>query len=606
MSSRSLDRTWWREAVVYQIYPRSFNDSNGDGVGDLPGIVEKLDYLDDLGVDVVWLNPVYESPNVDGGYDIADYRSIMDEFGTMADWERLLAELHDRGMKLIMDLVVNHTSDEHEWFVKSRAEAEPHDDYYLWEAGDPDEPPNNWESGFGGPAWAWDSEREEWYLHLFDERQPDLDWDNPEVRDEVFEMMQWWLEKGIDGFRMDVINLISKPDGLPDGDPDDGWTGAEHFCDGPRAHDYVSEMYDRVLADADVMTVGECIGVDVDEAARYVLPDGDGLSMIFHFDHVTLDFDDEEGWYEVAPIDLRELKAVFSRWQEGLEGRGWNSLYLGNHDWPRVVSRFGDDGEYRRESAKLLGTLLHTLQGTPYVYQGEELGMTNFPWESLDQLRDADARNRIELMYERGEAEEFADVKKLVRYRCRDNARTPMQWDSSPNAGFTEGDPWLPVNPNHEEVNVAAERADDESVWHYYRDLISLRDEREVVVYGSYDLLLPDHEDLWVYTRTLAAADRTDDDHDHDHAAQLLVVLNLSDTPTAYRLPTGADFADGATPDDADLLLGNYDDVVGAEADASTETDVDAGTDTDTETKPGVDARSFTARPWEARVFDLC
>jgi oligo-1,6-glucosidase len=600
MSSRSLDRTWWREAVVYQVYPRSFNDSNGDGVGDLPGIVEKVDYLDDLGVDVVWLNPVYESPNVDGGYDIADYRSIMDEFGTMADWERLLEGLHDRGMKLIMDLVVNHTSDEHEWFVQSRTEADPHDDYYLWEEGGPDEPPNNWESGFGGPAWAYDDEREEWYLHLFDERQPDLDWDNPRVRDEVFEMMQWWLDKGIDGFRMDVINLVSKPDGLPDGDPDGGWTGAEHFCDGPRAHDYVSEMYDRVLAEEDVMTVGECIGVDVDEASRYVLPDGDGLSMVFHFDHVTLDFDDEEGWYEVAPIDLRELKAVFSRWQEGLEGQGWNSLYLGNHDWPRVVSRFGDDGEYRRESAKLLGTLLHTLQGTPYVYQGEELGMTNYPWESLDQLRDADARNRIELMYEEGDAEEFADVKELVRYRCRDNARTPMQWDSSPNAGFTEGEPWLPVNPDHEEVNVAAERADDESVWHYYRDLISLRDEREVVVYGSYDLLLPAHEDLWVYTRTLAAADRTGDDH--DRATQLLVVLNLSDTPTSYRLPAGADLADGATPGDADLLLGNYDDAAGAEADA----DVKPGADTDTGTKPGADARSFTARPWEARVYDLC
>jgi oligo-1,6-glucosidase len=337
-------------------------------------------------------------------------------------------------------------------------------------------------------------------------------------------------------------------------------------------------MYDRVLAGEDVMTVGECIGVDVDEAARYVLPDGDGLSMVFHFDHVTLDFDDEEGWYEVAPIDLRELKAVFSRWQTGLDGRGWNSLYLGNHDWPRAVSRFGDDGDYRRESAKLLGTLTHTLQGTPYVYQGEELGMTNYPWESLDQIRDADARNRVELLYEEGDADGFEDVKELIRYRCRDNARTPMQWTDGEHAGFSDGDPWLPVNPNHREVNVAAERADPDSVWHYYRDLIALREEHDVVVYGSYDPLLPDHEDLWVYTRTLAASAR---EADTDGPAQLLVVLNLSDSETTYRLPADADLAAAAAPADATLLLGNYDD--------------DAG-----------DARAFTARPWEARVYDLC
>ena len=568
MSAEQPERAWWREAVVYQVYPRSFNDSDGDGVGDLPGVVEKLDDLDDLGIDVVWLNPVYESPNVDGGYDIADYRAIMDEFGTMADWETLLEGLHDRGMRLVMDLVVNHTSDEHEWFVKSRAGEEPYDDYYMWEDGDPEEPPNNWESGFGGSAWAWDEARAQWYLHLFDERQPDLDWDNPRVRDEVFEMMEWWLEKGIDGFRMDVINLISKPEELPDGDPESGWVGAEHFCDGPRAHEYVSEMYDRVLSERDVMTVGECIGVDVDEAAKYVLPDGDGLSMVFHFDHVVLDFDEEEGWYAVTPIDLRELKEVFSRWQEGLAGRGWNSLYLGNHDWPRVVSRFGDDEEYRQESAKLLGTLLHTLQGTPYVYQGEELGMTNYPWESLDEIRDADARNRVELMYEEGRADDFDDVKELVRYRCRDNARTPMQWDATRHAGFTDGEPWLPVNPNHEAINVAVERADEDSVWHYYRDLIALRDEYDILPYGSYDLLLPDHEDLWVYTRSLGDE-------------RLLVTLNLSDTSTALSVPHHADVDLEAA---ATVLAANYADV-----------DTDVPTDL-------ADA-DLALRPWEARVY---
>jgi glycosidase len=576
MSSEELDRTWWREAVVYQVYPRSFNDSDGDGVGDIPGIVEKVEYLDDLGIDVVWLNPVYESPNVDGGYDIADYRSIMDEFGTMADWEELLAGLHDRGIRLIMDLVVNHTSDRHEWFLNSRAGDGGYEDYYWWVDGDPDEPPNNWESGFGGPAWAWDEEREQWYLHLFDERQPDLDWRNEAVREEVFEMMEWWLAKGIDGFRMDVINLISKPDHLPDGDPDGGWVGGEHFCNGPRVHDYVSEMYDRVLADADVMTVGECIGVDVDEAARYVLPDGDGLSMVFHFDHVTLDFDDEAGWYEVAPIDLPELKDVFTRWQNGLAGRGWNSLYLGNHDWPRAVSRFGDDDEYRRESAKLLGTLLHTLQGTPYVFQGEELGMTNYPWESLDQIRDADARNRVERMYEQGEADDFDDVKELIRYRCRDNARTPMQWDSTEHAGFTDGEPWLPVNPNHDEINVAAERDDPDSVWQYYRDLIALRSQHEVIPYGDYDLLLPGHEDLWVYTRMLAT-----DDGDE----RLLVTLNVSGSPTDFRLPAEADVDTAVAPD---LLIANYADV----------REDDAGDD-----GHGVDVSSLSLRPWEARVY---
>jgi glycosidase len=563
MASADTDREWWKEAVVYQIYPRSFNDSDGDGVGDLRGIIEKLDYLDALGVDVVWLNPIYESPNVDNGYDIADYRSVMDEYGSMDDWENLLEGLHERDIRLIMDLVVNHTSDEHEWFQRSRAGEEPYDDYYIWKEGDPEDgPPNNWESGFGGSAWSYDDEREAWYLHLFDERQPDLNWENPAVRDDVFEMMEWWLEKGIDGFRMDVINLLSKPDEFPDGYPEGNWVGAEHFADGPRIHEYLGEMYDRVLSNYDVMTVGECIATSVDEASRYTLPDGDGLSMVFHFDHITLDYSDEDGWYTVTEISLPELKEVFTRWQRGLERRGWNSLYLGNHDWPRMVSRFGNDEEYRVESATLLATLLHTLQGTPYLFQGDEIGMTNYPFESMDEIRDADAQNRVELMFEEGEADSFEDVRDLVRYRCRDNARTPMQWSDEEHAGFTEGDPWITVNPNYERINVEAARADEDSIWHYYRRLIEMREDHDVMVYGDYDLLLPDHEELWAYTRTY-------------EDEQWLVVLNFSDSETEFELPADARVTPG---EDTDLLLVNY-----------------PNADTD--------PAATSLRPWEARVY---
>ncbi|WP_256392055.1 alpha-glucosidase, partial [Natronoarchaeum rubrum] len=372
-----VDREWWKEAVVYQVYPRSFNDSDGDGNGDIPGIVEKVDYLDELGVDVVWLNPVYESPLADNGYDIADYQSIHPEFGTMDDWERLLEELHDRDMRLIMDLVVNHTSDEHEWFERSRTGNERYADYYHWKEGEPDDDvqPNNWNSFFGGSAWSYDDERGEYYLHLFDEKQPDLNWRNAAVREDVYEMMNWWLDRGIDGFRMDVINLISKTEGLPDGDPGDEVTGAGHFVDGPRLDEYVTELYERTLEGRDVMTVGEMIGgISADEAAEYV--GEDGLSMIIHFEHVHVDVGPGGKW-DVVDLDLAELKTVVTDWQETLAEEGWNCLYLSNHDQPRAVSRFGDDGEYRRESAKMLATFLFTLQGTPFVFQGQEIGMTN-------------------------------------------------------------------------------------------------------------------------------------------------------------------------------------------------------------------------------------
>ncbi|MFC7204081.1 alpha-glucosidase [Haloferax namakaokahaiae] len=576
----TFDRAWWKEAVVYQVYPRSFNDSDGDGLGDIPGIIEKVDYLADLGIDCLWLNPVYDSPGVDNGYDIADYRTILDEFGTMEDWEALRDALHERGIKLIMDLVVNHTSDEHAWFVNARESPENgHRDYYWWREGrdpdgtdlDPDDydtpadvdevPPNDWESFFGGPAWSYDEDSSEWYLHIFDERMPDLNWETEEVREEVFEMMEWWFDKGIDGFRMDVINLISKPDGLPDGaDPDAIVRGSDKFVNGPRVHDYLSELHDRVLDD-EAMTVGEMAELSVEEARQYTGRDGDGMSMVFTFDHMRLDMTDAGRWSyrEWSP---RELKATMTHWQEGLAEEGWNSLFLNNHDEPRQLSRFGDDGRYRRESAKLLATLLHTLRGTPYIYQGEELGMTNYPFDSLDEVRDVDTIKNVRAARKAGRIRED-DVMDLVRYRTRDNARTPMQWDDSEHAGFTEGEatPWMPVNPNKDEVNAEVARSDPESIWHFYRELISLRKERDVLVYGDYDLLLPDHETLWTYTRTLG------DD-------SLLVVLNFAGEETRFDPP------EDLRGTDAELLVSNYDANL-------------------------VSVETTVLRPWEARVYDL-
>ena len=585
-------RRWWKEAVVYQIYPRSFNDSDGDGVGDIPGICRKVDYLDDLGVDVVWLNPVYESPNADNGYDVSDYRAIMDEFGTMKDWEVLLAELHDRDIRLVMDLVANHTSDEHEWFQRSReSRGSEHRDWYFWREGrdaaavpwdaeggpDDEAPPNDWESFFGGPAWTYDEATGEWYLHLFDEKQPDLDWTNERVREEVFDTMAWWLEKGIDGFRMDVINLISKPPGLPPVDSERGVDTFDRIADGPRVHEYLTEMRDAVLS-PDLLTVGEMVGEELpmEEARQYVGQgaDCDGLSMLFHFEHMHLDRG-EELW-ETSEWDLTDLKNVFDRWQAGLADEGWNSLYFANHDQPRSVSRFGDDEEYRRESAKLLATLLHTLQGTPYVYQGEELGMTNVPFESLDEFRDVDTLNPIRRAVERDEIDSFERVAEGVRANSRDNARTPMQWSAGANAGFTDGEPWIKVNPNHEEVNVADEREDPDSVWHYYRRLIELREEHDVMAYGDYDPYLREHEEVWAYTRTLGEV-------------RWLVVLNFSGTETEFELP-----ADVVADADPEVVIANYE---------AGETDRERAD----ETAPigAAEAGEFRLRPWEARVYDL-
>jgi oligo-1,6-glucosidase len=531
-----MSKKWWKESVVYQIYPRSFMDSNGDGIGDLNGIIGKLDYLALLGVDVIWLSPVYRSPNDDNGYDVSDYFDIMEEFGTLADWDRLLEEIHRRGMKLMMDLVVNHTSDEHKWFVESRSSRDnPYRDYYIWRDGSEKGPPNNWESFFSGSAWELDERTGQYYLHIFSKKQPDLNWDNPKVREDVRRIMTWWLDRGVDGFRMDVINFISKVDGLPSvPGGHDLAHGAEFFMNGPRLLEYLHEMNEKVLSKCDVITVGETPGVTPDHAALFASEDGKALDMVFQFEHMDVDRG-PGGWWDPAPFSLLAFKKIMSRWQTELEGKGWNSLYLNNHDQPRAVSRFANDTTYRVESAKMLALCLHFLQGTPYIYQGEEIGMTNVQFGSIDEYDDISCRNMYRERVARGEDPE--SVLRLIHLRGRDNARTPMQWDDSPNAGFTSGDPWLGVNPNYREVNVKASLEDKNSVFHFYKRLIELRKEHAVIVYGSYELLLPDHDQVYAYTRTLGAQ-------------RVLVLCNFSED--TVRLPEDLVKLDG------ELLIANY------------------------------------------------
>ncbi|MFP4978793.1 alpha-glucosidase [Paenibacillus sp. CN-4] len=535
-----MKRAFWKEAVVYQIYPRSFMDSDGDGVGDLQGIVSRLDYLQQLGVDVVWLSPVYKSPNDDNGYDISDYRDIMDEFGTMRDWEELLAGLHARGMKLMMDLVVNHSSDEHAWFMESRASKDsPYRDYYIWRpGGDNGEPPNNWSSIFSGPAWEYDEATNEYYLHLFSRKQPDLNWENPKVREEIYEMMAFWLDKGVDGFRMDVINMISKTPGLPSVGDEPLGDGSRHFMNGPKVHEYLREMNEQVLSRYDMMTVGETPGASVEDAIRYTSEDRRELQMVFQFEHMEVDSGPGGKW-DVTPWTLHKLRGVMHKWQVGLAEQGWNSLYLNNHDQPRMVSRFGDDGRYRLESAKMLATLLHTLKGTPYIYQGEEIGMTNVKFPSLEHYRDIETLNMYREKVTEGGAD-HSHILNAIYAKGRDNARTPMQWDDSPNAGFSEGTPWLSVNPNYREINVQQALDDPDSIFHYYRQLIALRKQHPIMVYGDYELLLEDHEFIYAYTRTL-------------ENEQWLVLLNFcaneQDTGFGSRLASAQE-----------IVIGNYKD----------------------------------------------
>ena len=472
-----MERAWWKEAVVYQIYPRSFMDSNGDGIGDLNGITSRLDYLKELGVDVIWLSPIYQSPNDDNGYDISDYQAIMQEFGTMEDFDRMIEGIHQRGMKLVMDLVVNHTSDEHPWFVESRKDKEnPYRDFYIWREGKDGKAPNNWGSYFSGSAWQYDEATDMYYLHLFSKKQPDLNWENSKVRENVFSMMNWWCaEKGIDGFRMDVISLISKRPGLPDGPKTpEALYGYADCANGPRVHEFLKEMNQEVLSKYDLMTVGEAAGVTIEEAKRYAGFNENELNMVFHFEHVGLDGGKHGKWTDKR-VPLVEFKKVMSDWQTELDGKAWNSLYLSNHDQPRSLSRFGDDSpQYRVVCAKMLGTCLHMMQGTPYVYQGEELGMTNMPFADISEVKDLDSINAYHELSEAGLISK-EDMMCFIRLKGRDNARTPMQWDDSENAGFTTGTPWIGVNPNYKEINAKAALADENSIFHYYRKLIALR-----------------------------------------------------------------------------------------------------------------------------------
>ena len=536
-----MEKDWWKKSVVYQIYPRSFCDSNGDGIGDLNGITGKLDYLKELGADVIWLSPVYESPNDDNGYDISDYQAVMKDFGTMADFDRMLEEIHARGMKLVMDLVVNHTSDEHPWFQESRkGKDNPYRDYYIWKEPKEGKEPNNWGSCFGGPAWEYEESSGEYYLHLFSVKQPDLNWENPQVRREVYRMMNWWLDKGVDGFRMDVISLISKDPDFPDGPA--GITGyaAFNYCaNGPRVHEYLQEMRREVLDGRDTITVGECSGVTLEEALKYASCDGKELSMVFQFEHVDLDFDEKGNKWTDRKCRLTELKEVLSRWQTGLYGRAWNSLFWCNHDQPRVVSRFGNDSpEYREVSAKMLAVCLHMMQGTPYIYQGEELGMTNVPFKGIADFRDLDSINAYWELTGKGIFKE-EEMLRFLRYKSRDNARTPMQWDASPNAGFTEGEPWIMVNPNYGEINAADQIGREDSVFSFYKELVKLRKEKPVIVNGEYRLLDPESEDVFAYERSF-------------HEEHLLVVCSFAEKELLWRLPE--EMAGQA----AKRVIGNY------------------------------------------------
>lgn len=557
-----MKKQWWKESVVYQVYPRSFYDSNGDGIGDLRGIIEKLDYIKELGVDVIWLCPVYRSPNDDNGYDISDYYDIMDEFGTMADWKELLAEVHKRGMKLIMDLVVNHTSDEHPWFIESRSSKDnKYRDYYIWRPGKNGREPNNWESTFSGSAWEYDEKTGEYYLHLFSKKQPDLNWENPAVRNDIYQMMTWWLDQGIDGFRMDVINFISKDMRFPDAPNPEGKKyvpGGQFYVNGPRIHEFLQEMNRKVLSKYDCMTVGEMPGVTVDDAILYTAPERKELNMVFTFEHMDLDSGPGGKW-DLRPLQLSRLKKVLAKWQTGLHGRGWNSLYWNNHDQPRIVSRFGDDGKYRVESAKMLATVLHMMQGTPYIYQGEEIGMTNVRFSSIDHYRDIETLNMYKVkVLEEGQDE--VKVMESIYAKGRDNARTPMQWDDSPNAGFTTGTPWIGVNPNYKEINVKQALADKNSIFYYYQKLIRLRKTYPIIVYGDFTLLDPENEETFAYIRCY-------------NGEKLLVVSNWTGEEVLFTMPETAEF----TP--RELLIANYDDAV---------------------IPPG---RVLVLRPWEALVY---
>lgn len=519
-----MKKIWWKENVIYQIYPRSFKDSNGDGIGDLQGIIEKLDYIKDLGIDIIWLGPCFKSPNDDNGYDISDYYDIMDEFGTMADFDELLEGLHSRGMKLLMDLVVNHTSDEHNWFEESRKSKDnPYREYYYWKPPAADgEPPNNWISFFAGSAWQYDEMTGEYYLHLFTKKQPDLNWENPKVREEVYNLMKFWLDKGIDGFRMDVIPLISKRLDFADGDVSN-FTNliSNTYSNGPRVHEFIQEMYEEVLQHYNIMTVGEGPGITKELGNLYVGENRKELSMIFHLDHMFMDYSDKGKFYP-KPITLPNIKKIFNDWDEATGEEGWVSIFLDNHDFARIVSRFGNDKEYRKTSAKMLSMLLLTLRGTPCIYQGSELGMTNVAFNSIEDYRDVETLNLYKEAMENGE--DMEAFMKAIHEKGRDNVRTPMHWDDSENAGFSTGTPWIKLNPNYPKINVKEALADPNSIFYFYKKMLEFRKEHLTFVYGKYKDLDPSHEKIYAYRRS-------------DENETFVVVLNFSSENVDFKLP---------------------------------------------------------------------
>jgi glycosidase len=520
-----MEKKWWHSSVVYQIYPRSFNDSNGDGIGDLNGIIEKLDYLKYLGIDVIWLSPVYKSPNDDNGYDISDYCDIMDEFGTMEDMDKLLKEANDRGIKILMDLVVNHTSDEHKWFVEAKKSKDnEYRDYYIWRDPVNGKEPNDLGSTFSGSAWQFDETTGQYFLHLFSKRQPDLNWENEKVRKEVWDLMNFWVNKGIGGFRMDVIDLIGKI-------PDKKITG-----NGPKLHEYLQDMNRETLQGKDLLTVGETWGASPEVAKLYSNPERNELSMVFQFEHIGLDqIEGGEKW-DFKPLELLELKSVLSKWQLELKNEGWNSLFWNNHDLPRIVSRWGNDKEYRVESAKMLATLLHGMKGTPYIYQGEELGMTNVRFENINEYNDIETLNMYKDRISKGYSHD--DIMKSIYAKGRDNARTPMQWDNTENSGFSSGKPWLAVNKNYTEINAEKCLEDENSVFHHYRKLIEIRKNSDTIIYGSYRLLCPQDENIYAYTREL-------------NGEKILVLCNF------YNKESNFIFEEDYNT--VDILLSNYD-----------------------------------------------
>ncbi|HIA23332.1 MAG TPA: alpha-glucosidase, partial [Candidatus Marinimicrobia bacterium] len=539
------------------IYPRSFNDTSGDGIGDISGIIDKLDYIKSLGVDVVWLCPIYESPNDDNGYDISDYYNIMTEFGTMADFDRMLAEMKKRDLKLLMDLVANHTSDEHPWFVESRSSKDnPKRDYYIWRQGKNGDPPNNWQSYFSGNAWTHDPTTDEYYLHLFTKKQPDLNWDNKKVRQEIYDIMRFWLDKGINGFRMDVISVISKRN-YNDTPYKDFWeTVNKVYANGPRVHEFLKEMYENVLSHYNVMSVGEGSGIDIENAIKYVGEERKELNMVFHFDIMTMDHG-PEGKFDYRKYDFVQFKKIYRKWDERLKNNGWNSIFLGNHDFPRMISRFGNDEEYWVESAKALAMLLMTMRGTPYIYQGDEIGMTNVAFPSITDYRDVETLNAYRVIEK--ENSNIEKMLKAIHVQGRDNARTPVHWNNEPMAGFTSGEPWINVNPNYKKINVAKQEKDPDSILNFYREMVAFRKHHPTLVYGDFSMIQEENNRVFAYLR-------------EDEENQYLVIINFSDEENTFELDDQLDMSKAV------LAVSNY-----------------------PEPKPSF----FDLYPWQANLYEL-